>query len=206
MKKFAVAIAMLLSTPTYAGLNGTELSLQVLFQSTPSSPPIFTSFERTVTVGPAIEYPDVSSLFNPGSGVPAGYGLVDVAIDVGNDYIEIDFDNAVSNRFSPAFENTYIFRFDSTAPVSITGATLDSNVTSLGLDASDVRFEGNRLFINVESVPFSPSSFARVNLQVEGGPALPVPEPAPYAMLLAGALLMGFIELKRGRRDLLAGI
>lgn len=203
MKKFAVAIAMLLSTPTYAGLNGTELSLQVLLQLTPSSTPFYTSFERTVTVSSAIEYPDVSSLFNPGSGAPSNYGLVDVAIDAGNDYIEIDFANTGFSYFSPAFENTYIFRFDHAAAVNITGATLDSSVTTLGLDASDVRFEGNQLFINVENIPFNPSSFARVNLQVEGGPALPVPEPASYVMMLAGVLLIGFIGLKRGQRDLL---
>ena len=206
MKKFAVTIAMLLSAPTYAGLNGTDLSLQVLYQLSPSSPPIFTSFERSVTVGSAIEYSGVSSLFNPGSGAPSGSGLVDVAIDAGNDYIEIDFDNAGSNHFSPAFENTYIFRFDHAAAVSITGAAIDSSVTTLGLEPTDVRFEGNKLFINVEGVTFNPSSFARVNLQVEGGPTLPVPEPSPYAMLLAGALLMGFIGLKRGRRDLLPGV
>lgn len=199
MKKFAVAIALLLSMPAYAGLDGTQVSLQTLFQLTPSSTPLSPTFEHTVTVGPAIEYPSLNSLLHPDLATQPGYGLVDVAINAGNDYIEIDFDNAGSGMFSRAFENTFIFRFASTPGISITEATLDSGVTTLGLAAGDVRINGDQLFINVENLRFNPSSFARVNLQVEG-PTLLVPEPAPYAMLLAGALLIGFIGLKRGRR------
>jgi len=198
MKIITIISALLLNTSAFAGLTGTELSLRTLSQGTPSSTPFITSFERTVTVGPAVEYPDVASLFNPATGVPPGFAhsLVNTAIDVGNDYIEIDFDNAGSNIFATGFENTYVFRFDSSAIVDIKGAEIDSAVTTLGLQPSDIRFVGNELFINVESLSFDPSTFARVNLVVQGGP-LPIPEPETYAMFLAGLGLLGFITRRK---------
>ena len=102
MKRIIMAAALLLSTPASAGLTGTELSLRTLAQATSSSTPFITSFERTVIVSSAVEYPDVASLFNPATGVPPGFArsLVNIAIDVGNDYIEIDFDNAGSGTFA----------------------------------------------------------------------------------------------------------
>ena len=207
MKKFVLTAALLLSVPAYAGLNGTEVSYRTLAQATPTSTPFITSFERTVVVGSGIEYPNVASLFNPATEVPPGFAhsLVDVAIDVGNDYITIDFDNSAPfTRFASGFENTSVFRFDSAAMVDITGAQIDNSVTTLGLEPSDIRFTGNELFINVESLPFNPSTFARINLLVEGGPTLPVPEPATYAMMLGGLLLVGWAGVKRRRLDMLA--
>jgi hypothetical protein len=203
MKKFVIAAALMLSGPAYAGLTGTELSLRTLAQATASGTPFITSFERTVIVSSAVEYPDVASLFNPATGVPPGFAqsLVNTAINVGNDYIEIDFDNAGFSTFASGFENTYIFRFDSAAIVDIEDAEIDSTVTTLGLQPSDIRFTGNELFINVESLPFNPSTFVRVNLLVEGGPVPPVPEPTTYAMLLAGLAIVGWVGTRRRRYD-----
>jgi len=198
MKQIIIAAALLLSTSAFAGLTGTELSLRTLAQATSSSTPFTTSFERTVVVGSTVEYPNVESLFNPATGVPPGFAhsLVNTAIDVGDDYVEIDFDNAGFHTFASGFENTYVFRFDSAAIVDIKGAEIDSAVTTLGLRPSDVRFSGNELFINVESLPFNPSTFARVNLVVQGGP-LPIPEPETYAMFLAGLGLMGLMVRRK---------
>lgn len=180
-----------------ASLVGTEVSLRTLGQANPTSTPFITSFERTVIVSPSIvEYPDVASLSNPGNGAPPGFGsLVDVAIDIGADFITIDFDNsAPQTRFASAFENTYIFRFASSALVDIVGASIDSAVTTLGLDASDIRFVGNELFVNVESLSFNPSTFARINLEVVGGP-LTVPEPGSITLVL---LALGMVAARVG--------
>lgn len=203
MRKFIFAGAMMLSAHAYAGLNGTELSLRTLFQATPMSTPIITSFERTVAVSSStVEFPDVASLFNPGSNVPPGFALVNVAIDVGNDYVEIDFDNSGAHtRFASSFENTYVFRFDSAAVVDITGAQINTDVTTLGLAPSDVRFTGNELFINVDSLSFNPTTFARIDLLVQGGPP-PIPEPATYAMLLAGLAMVGWYAPIRRRNKM----
>lgn len=199
LKRFLLAGAVIAPIPAHAGLVGTEVSLRTLAQSTPSSTPFITSFERSVIVSATnVEYPDVASLFNPGSSVPPGFArsLVDVAIDVGNDYITIDFDNAGRSRYASGYENTYIFKFDSPAIADITSAEIDTTVTSLGLSLSDVRFAGNELFINVESLSFNASTFARINLIVQGGPP-PVPEPETYALMLAGLGLVGFAARRR---------
>jgi len=182
LKRFLLAGAVIAPIPVHAGLVGTEVSMHTLAQSTPSSTPFITSFERSVIVSATIvEYPDVASLFNPGSPVPPGFAssLVDVAIDVGDDYISIDFDNAAPfTRYATGYENTYVFTFDSPTIADITGAEIDTAVTSLGLSPSDVRFSGNQLFINVESLSFNSSTFARINLVVQGG-HLPFPNPKP---------------------------
>ncbi len=188
--KIAAAIAALItSVSSHAGLTNTQISLRTLAQATSTSPPITTSFERTVTVSDTlVEFPNVASLFNPGSPVPPGFAnsLVNVAIDVGNTFLTIDFANAAPfTRFASGFQNTYIFKFDSAAAVDIVGASVDPTVTTLGLTPTDVTFSGNELFVNVESLPFNPTTFARINLSVNGGPP-PVPEPSSYLLLGLG--------------------
>jgi hypothetical protein len=194
MKKLVLTAALLLSMPAYAGLDGTEVSLRTLAQATPSSTPVVTSFEHAMVVGSGIEYPDVADLFNPATQGPSGFAhsLVDVAIDIASDHITIDFHNSAPfTRFASAFENTYVFRFDSAAAGDIIGAQIDNSATTLGLQPSDVRFAENELFINVEGLAFNPSTVARVNLL-----ALPVPEPATYAMMLAGLMLIGWASAR----------
>jgi hypothetical protein len=103
--------------------------------------------------------------------------------------------------FASGFENTYVFQFDSAALATIVGARIDDSVTTLGLDDADVRFEGNRLFINVESLPFTPTSFARIHLDVIGGPQ-PVPEPGALALVMLGAAVA--LAQRRRRNDRLS--
>lgn len=201
--KIAAAIATLItSVSSHAGLTNTELSLRTLAQATSSSPPITTSFERTVTVSDTlVEFPDVASLFNPGSPVPPGFarGLVNVAIDVGNTFITIDFANtAPFTLFASGFQNTYIFKFDSAAAVDIVGASVDPAVTTLGLAPTDITFSGNELFVNVESLPFNSTTFARINLSVNGGP-LPIPEPSSYVLLGLGLGMLWAFRRKTAR-------
>lgn len=198
-KMAATAVALLAAAHAHAGLIGTTLSLRTLAQATPTSPPINTAFERTVVVSePAVEFPDVASLFNPGSTPPPGFAnsLVNTAINVGNDFITIDFDNVDTRftNFASAFQNSYVFKFESAALVDIVGAELDAS-TNIGLDTSDLRFAGNELTVNFESLPFNRNSFARINLQVTGGPTR-VSEPAT---LLSVALALGVLGLTRRR-------
>ncbi len=195
-----IAVFCMLCQTAEAGLIGTQLSLRTLAQATPSSPPFTTSFPNTVTVSAtSVEYPDIASLFDPSTGVPPGFArsLVNTAIDVGDNYVEIDFDNSAPfTQFASAFQNTYIFRFDSSAVVRITGAAIDSSVTTLGLDASDVSFIGNELFVNVEGLPFNPSSFARINLVSQADPQ-PTPLPGSGWLLGVGLLAVGRSALRR---------
>jgi len=89
-----------------------------------------------------------------------------------------------------------VFQFDSIAAATITGASINTAVTTLGLSPSDVRFSGNRLFVNVEGLTFNTSSFARIDLTVEGGPAA-VPEPQTSVLVAAGLLVFAGISRRQ---------
>ena len=90
-------------------LVGTELSLRLQLQSTPTSELVASPFPASVVVSdPEIEFPDVLSLFG-GDPVPPGFGgVVNTAIDAGSDFLQIDFTNAGSSQFASASENTYV--------------------------------------------------------------------------------------------------
>ena len=171
-----------------ATLIGTELSLETVFQATSTSPVNTIGFLTTATVRePGVEFPSLSAtqVNNP----PFGLVLVNVAINAGSNFIEIDFDNSAPfTGFASAFRNSYLFTFDHVATPSIQGAFIDRGVTSLGLSDSDLSFSGNKLEVNVESLPFNSSSFARINLTVAGGPTTAVPEPSSL-LLLSSALI-----------------
>jgi hypothetical protein len=159
-------------------LVGSELRLRTNAQATPTSQLFVTSFPAVATVSEtAVEFPDVSSLFDPTVGVPPGFAnsLVDVEIDAGADYIEIDFDNAGSIGYATGFQNTYVFSFADAIALQITEATIDP-LTTLGLTPDRISFVDNELFVNVQSLDFNPSSFARINLS---GTLTPPPDPDP---------------------------
>jgi len=195
-----IAAGLLLATLSQganSALLGTELSLETIFQSTPSSSAETLGFLTTATVvDPGVEFPSVAALEvdNP----PLGLRLVDVSIDAGDDSIEIDFDNATGfSGFASGFQNTYVFSFDSSIPAIITDAAIDTSVTTLGLAASDVTFTGNQLLVNVESLPFDTSTFARINLTSVGGPGGgSVPLPATLLLLGIGLVSLFASRLK----------
>ena len=172
-KTLLTALIYLISTQTsQAALLGSELSLETIFQSTSASSIVTTGFLTTATVTePGIEFRSLRALATPGS------SLVDVSINAGDNFIEIDFDNTrPPNLFVPAFQNGYLFTFASIAAINITGASIDTGITSLGLTANDLIFSGNQLFVNVEGLSFNTSTFARINLTSEGGVnAVPLP-------------------------------
>jgi hypothetical protein len=199
----ATIASLVFTSSANAGLIGTDLTLSTLAQSTSTSTPITTSFPNVVRVsGTSVEYPNVSSLYS-GTTPPVGFAnsLVNTAIDVGDNFIEIDFDNVGSSRtFASGFQNTYVFQFDSAVAATFVSANINP-ATTLGLTASDVTFAGNRLFVNVESLSFNPLTFVRIDLGVLGGPSF-VPPPAGVplpgtALLLAG----GFLVLSRITRN-----
>lgn len=166
MKKLMLVVALFfsLNQTSNAGLLGVELSLKSIFKSASSSTVKTISFLTTATVvEPEVEFPSLGDLDVDGD----SFNLVDVSINAGDDFIEIDFGNASSGRFSFAFENTYVFKFDSVASVNIISAEIDSSVTTLRLTPSDIRVDGDELFINVEGLRYKSSTFVRINLDVE---------------------------------------
>lgn len=199
----ALAAALFISSSAHAAtvsLIGTELSLRTEAQATPTSQLFVTSFPASATVSEnLVEFPDVESLFDPTVGVPPGFAssLVNVAIDAGEDYLEIDFANSAPFfQFATGFQNTYVFTFASSVAVNITDAVIDTNVTTLGLTDERVTFSGNELFVNVQSLRFNTSTIARINLTAEQAVA-PVPLPAGLPLILTGLLGFGLMARRK---------
>ena len=179
-----------------AALLGTTLSIETVFQQTSTDSADTIGFLTTATVvDPGVEFPSLAStqVINP----PQGLQVVDVAIDAGDNFLEIDFDNVTLTSFAPAFFNGYVFTFSSTSAVTFTGATIDTSITTLGLTQSDLTFTGDQLFVNVEGLAFNTSTFARINLTSVGGPS---PVPLPAAGWLFGVGLFGLTGLARRKK------
>lgn len=192
-------------------LIGSELRFRTEAQSTPTSQLFVTSFPASAIVSEsAVEFPNVASLFNPTAGTAPGFArsLVDVAIDAGSNYLEIDFDNAGSGIYATGFKNTYVFTFTAPLALQITDIAIDPR-TTLGLTADRVTFSGNELFVNVSGLLFNRNSLARLNLNGVTLPdsddsILPSPDnaaavPEPTTMLGIALAGSGFAYFKRRR-------
>jgi hypothetical protein len=176
-----------------SALLGTELSIETLYQGTQTSTPTQIGFLTTATVSDSVvEFPSLADL-ETGSG---GMSLVDVSIDVGDDYLDIGFDNAGFGYFATGYFNGYVFTFDSDTAVTFTEATVDSVVTTLGLNDSLLSFVGNQLYVNVAGLSFNSTSYARIDLTSEGGPS---PVPVPAAVWLFASGLLGLVGWRRRR-------
>jgi len=193
-------------------LVGSELKLRGETQLTSTSPLFINSFPASAIVSEStVEFPDVASLFDPSTGVPPGFArsFVDVSINAGADYLEIDFDNVRDSRYASGFKNTYVFTFTAPIALQITNVLIDPS-TTLGLTGDRVAFDGSELFVNVQGLSFNPNTFARLNLttvaasepgaDINPEPDIDIPAsdsaavPEPSSMLLLGsATLVGTI-------------
>ena len=184
----------------FAGGHRTEAGRVIASHSRPARLDIHSDTVSAIVSETEVEYPNVNDFGITDTsvpGFPTPVTTVPVAIDAGADFLTIDFDNtAPFNRFVPAFQNTYIFTFESGIAPLITSAVIDTGVTTLGLVPEDITFAGNQLFVNVEGLFFNTSTFARINLTASPG-TTPVPLPAGGALMLAG--LLGLAALKRVR-------
>lgn len=167
-------------------LVGSELRYRAIGQATPTSELIATSFPAVAIVSETeVEFPDVASLFDPSSPTIPGFArsFVDVAIDAGPNYLEVDHTNAGFGRYATGFQNTAIFTFADAIALQITEAVIDPR-TNIGITPDRVTFLENELFINVQSLTFNPNSFLRINLNgILNPPSDPDPDlsldPAP---------------------------
>ncbi len=201
----ATSVAVVGATASHASLIGTELRIGSLSQVTSSSELFLDDFPASAIVSETeVEFPSAESLFGDFPRPPNSF-VVDTSIDAGADFLEVDFDNAGSGRFASWFENTYIFGFSSEALVTITGATVNRDVSNLGISDGNVYFDGGDLFVNVTGLPFNSSSFLRIDLASRVDPKPPeqpsgvIPLPAGFPLLLGGLALFGIVA-RRSKR------
>lgn len=142
----------------------------------------------TATVGPNTEFPQGTL-----TSLTSGLSALPVAIDVGSNYIELNYSaGGVAN--AGGF-NGYVFTF-ANAP-TITGVSLDSANTSTGYTPA-LSFNGNQVFVNEAGLTLTSSTKGLIDVTTASGPPVPaVPEPETYAMLLAGLGLLGWTARRR---------
>ncbi len=196
------------SSAMAATLVGSELKLRLERQSTPTSELLVSPFPASAIVSEsAVEFPNAQSL-----GSVPGFSIVNVAIDAGADYLELDYPNAGFGRFANTFKNTYVFTFSAPVALQITDVLIDPS-TTLGLTSDRVTFDGNELSVNVRDLSYNQNSFARLNLStvaasepdvstVPDSGAAAVPEPSSV-LSLGIVALAGTILKRRTKRNAL---
>jgi hypothetical protein len=183
-----------------ATLVGSELGLRLEIQRTPTSELLVNSSPVSAIVSEsAVEFPNVRNSFGS---VPE-FSIVNVAIDAGADYLELDYANAGIGRFANTFKNSYVFAFSAPLALQITNVLID-NSTTLGLTPDRVTFDDNELSVNVRGLSYNRNSFVRLNLSIVAASepddstvpdsgAVAVPEPSSVLSLgivaLAGTIL-----------------
>jgi hypothetical protein len=191
-------------------LVGSELRLGSEIQRTPTSELLVSSFPVSAIVSEsAVEFPNLQSLFDPDD-FP-GFYIVNSSIDVGADYLEIDYANAGFGVFSNTFKNNSVFTFSAPIALQITDVLIDPS-TTLGLTPDRVTFDGNELTVNVRGLSYNRNSFVRLNLSTVAasepdGSTVPdsgVAVPEPSSVLSLGILaLAGSILKQRTKRKAL---
>ncbi len=204
-----VATVAISATTAQASLIGTELRIGTVSQVSSGSEIFLNDFPASAIVSATeVEFPSADSLFGD-LPRPPGSSIVDTSIDAGAAFIEVDFDDAGSGSFAPWLQNSYVFGFSSDALVTITGAQVDREVTTLGIADGNVSFDGGDLFVNVTGLRFDPGSFLRIDLASEVGPGPgepgpegpgPSPIPVPASLPLLALALGGLTAFSRRGR------
>lgn len=153
-----------------------HLTLYSLYQASPSTPAEPTYGSRGTNLSGSSEKIFISDL--PVENESRRFARI--SLDIGLNFIDIEFshignahitgDTDISGKYTAGTENTYVIRYDyvdTLADFKIIKAEIDESVTTLGLEPSDIRVEANQIYINLESLAFDTSSFARIKLEVE---------------------------------------
>jgi hypothetical protein len=84
-------------------LDSTSFTSQIQFQPTEADARQAISFDDTSTVGPGVEFPNFADLQIDST--PFNLFVVPVSIDVGGDFIELDYNIAGAGGFAAGFLN-----------------------------------------------------------------------------------------------------
>ena len=138
-----------------------------VIETVESANPIVTSLD--------VELPEIARLFGTDGIVPNEF-QVNVSYDIGDVYVEINFDDVFSaGTFSSRFLNAAVLSFSAPRDIQITGVSIDDSVTTFGLTEDRIAFDGNELEINFQGLPYNSSSFVRIDLELFQDPPLMAP-------------------------------
>jgi hypothetical protein len=169
-----------------SSLIGSNVSAGVYCCTGPVASDLFTNI-ASATVGAGVEFP-LGSL----TSVTPGIFQIPVNIDITSDQILATY-TAADTAFSGAF-NGYVFTFQG-APV-ITGVTLNSALTSLGLQSVTLGFTGNSVLVSGAGLSFAQGDTVAVNVAMA-----PVPEPGSIALASAGLLMLLARKARRAQKN-----
>ena len=144
-----------LSAPLCSGqMLGSRIQLEGFYPDLDS--PVYTTPIKTITASD-IEFPNLAQYV---------FNAVNVDIDFTDSSITITFTGNMGHfsRFLSATFNGYVFTdIDDTIP-DFMGFSIDTSVTTLGIQPSAVTFNKNQLFINVSGLSFNDATVAKFNV------------------------------------------
>lgn len=183
MRAFSLAVAIAavsIATPALAGLDGSTVSVQYYH------PDLMTPYGNASATPPSFIVG-----FGPESVVNLE-GVTFITIDFANDSLTLDFSTVLS---SPTFNNSAFngLVFSGSGFGSISSVTVDP-LSTFGLSPANASISGNDLHVNWTGVSYKDGQTLTLHFNTAG-----VPEPAAWALLIAGFGTIGAV-VRRQRR------
>ena len=136
-----------------------EFDVEVAGDNTQVGPPVM------ITIDDGVELTDLPGLFGSST-----INIVNVFYDISATRIEADFSQAGTGFFPADNFNGYIVRDVNGVLPDILNVTIDPTMNSLGLTPDDVTFDVNTIRVNVENLPFNPSSTLAIDIEFTDDP------------------------------------
>ena len=165
-----------------AGLDGASVSIAGYCCTAPVESDRFTNIPSS-TVSSATEFP-LGSLF-----ALADSSAIPITFDLSTSSLQASW--AVSYTAVPGSFNGFVVNF-SGAP-NILGVTLNAAST---VALTDITFTNSSIAVNGASITFTPNSVALFDIVTA-----PIPEPASYALMLAGIAVLSGVASGRAKRS-----
>lgn len=155
-----------------------------------------------ITFEATYNFPDIDTVYPFASFTPSNFTVGDGSETLGNiedvTFLDVNFSEFVLTidfttvLTDPRFNSTSFNGpvFTTLSDLDITSVTVDSATTLVGFDASRVLISDNRIALNFAGLDYDDGDFLSLNFAF-------VPEPASWALMIAGFGLVGFAMRRR---------